>query len=110
MEIYDYMTFGGKDVIETYIDRLPGREQTKIRDTIEKIHIYGLEAFQEKMIITRPLQGKLWEIKISDTRILYMIRDSRSVYFLNICRKTKGYAEKREIRLALKRAREEGFI
>jgi hypothetical protein len=104
MEIYNYVTFGGKDVIETYIGRLPGREQTKIRDAIEKIHLYGFEAFQENMIITRSLQGKLWEIKISHTRMLHMIRDSRSVYFLNICRKTKGYAEKREIRPVLKRA------
>ena len=69
-----------------------------------------MEAFKANMVISRQLQEKLWELKISKTRIMYVIKTSDSIYFLNICRKTKAYAERKEIKLALKRAKQNELL
>ena len=61
------------------------------------------------MFITRQLQGKLWEIKFSDNRIMYVIADKDNIYFLHACRKQKGKAEKFELDTAIKRAKEKSF-
>ena len=62
-----------------------------------------------KMLDTRQLQGKLWEIKVSQTRIIYVVVDKERVAFLNICKKEKGKAEKTELNRAIKRAKSLGL-
>ena len=69
-----------------------------------EIILNGLLAFQT--LNTRQLRGKLYEIKYSDNRIMYVIKDDENVYFLHACQKQKGKAEKFEIDTALGRARE----
>lgn len=108
MEIYDYETYGGKNVIKEYIDHLTQKEQLEIYDIREEIRKSGLDAFEK--INTRQLRGKLWEIKVSQTRIMYVIIDVERVAFLHICKKQKGKAEKKEIETALKRAKSENLI
>lgn len=63
-----------------------------------------------KKIDTRQLRGKLWEIRVSQTRIMYVIIDTDGVAFLHICKKQKGKAEKQEIEKALERAKRENLI
>ena len=63
----------------------------------------GFIAFER--LNTRQLQGKLWEIKLSQNRIMYIIADRKSVYFLHACKKQKGKAEKFELEKAIKRAK-----
>ena len=41
---------------------------------------------------------------------MYIIRDKDAVYFLNICKKQKGKAEKQELETAKKRAKAAGLI
>lgn len=104
MEIHDYTTSGGKDLIIEYIENLPIAAQVEIyyiRDLIQK---KGMEAFTE-YLVTRPLYKKLWEIKVSQERIMYVIRDKDTVYFLHICKKQKGKAEKQELEKAKQRAK-----
>ena len=80
------------------------REIYKIR---HDIILNGLQAFQE--LNTRQLRGKLYEIKYSSNRIMYIIKDGENVYFLHACHKQKGKAEKFEIETAVKRAKESGL-
>ena len=108
MTIYDYTTVGGKNLIMSYIDKLSSEEQTFILEARKLIYSKGLKAFD--MLATRQLRGKLYEIKISQTRIMYILADTDSVYFLHICKKQKGKAEKQEIEKAIKRAKNEGLI
>lgn len=108
MNIYDYITSGGKNLIIEYINDLPNREKAEILDVRNEIEKNGLDAFQK--LNTRQLRDKLWEIKISQTRIMYVVINHNSVAFLNICKKQKGKAEKREIETALKRAKGEGLL
>lgn len=108
MIIFDYSTNGGKNIITSYIDTLPAKHQLElymVRDEIEK---NGLDAF--KKLNTRQLRGKLWEIKVSQYRMMYIIMNKDSVAFLNICKKQKGKAEKQELYKALKRANEENLL
>ena len=91
MNIYDYTTSGGKNLIMEYVEGLSESLKAEILDTRQLIYEKGVEAFP--LLITRQLYKKLWEIKISQERIMYVILDQESVYFLNICKKQKGKAE-----------------
>ena len=108
MDIYDYTTRGGKNVITNYIDKLSAKERLEIYDIRQEIRKHGMDAFEK--IDTRQLRGKLWEIRVSQTRIMYVIVDTNGVAFLHICKKQKGKAEKQEIEKALERAKRENII
>lgn len=68
----------------------------------------GLKAFDE--LNTRQLDGKLWEIKFSQNRIAYVIKDADNVYFLHCWVKQKGKAEKFELDTAISRAKENDLM
>lgn len=108
MQIYDYSTSGGKNLILEYIKDLPDALRAEILDTRQLIREKGIDAFL--LLTTRQLYKKLWEIKISQERIMYVIQDQESVYFLNICKKQKGKAEKQELEKVKKRAKEAGLL
>jgi phage-related protein len=108
MDIYDYQTTGNKNVILDYINALPKDEQLRIYDIRKEIRTSGLDAFEK--LNTRQLRGKLWEIKVSQTRIMYVIINKDGVAFLHICKKQKGKAEKQELETAIKRAEREGLM
>lgn len=108
MDIYDYSTSGGKNLIMEYVDSLPLPLKAEILAARQLIHDKGYEAFS--LLTTRQLFKKLWEIKISQERIMYVIQSQDSVYFLNICKKQKGKAERQEIEKAKRRAKEAGLL
>ena len=108
MNIYDYTTSGGKNLIAEYIDGLSASVKAEVLATRKLIFEKGIDAF--RLLNTRQLYKKLWEIKISQERIMYVIQDQDSVYFLNACKKQKGKAEKQELEKAKKRAREAGLL
>lgn len=108
MDIYDYTTSGGKNLIMEYIDALPAASKAEVLATRQQIREKGIEAFS--LLVTRQLYKKLWEIKISQERVMYVIQDQESVYFLNICKKQKGKAEKQELEKAKKRAKAAGLL
>jgi len=104
MNIHDYITLGGKNLIKEYISTLPMDERREIYKIRHDIILRGLDAFQE--LNTRQLRGKLYEIKYSDNRIMYIIKDGENIYFLHACFKQKGKAEKFELETAIARAKE----
>ena len=108
MYIFDYTTSGGKNLIMEYIEGLPDALKAEVLDVRQLIREKGIESF--KLLVTRQLYKKLWEIKISQERVMYVIKDQESVYFLNICKKQKGKAEKQELEKAKRRAKAAGLI
>ena len=107
MKIVDYRTAGGKNLITDYLDSLPSPEKAtgyKLRHQIEDEGEIAL-----KSIKTRQLRGKLWEIKFSDNRIMYIVKDSEYIYFLHACKKQKNKAEKMDLDKAVRRAKEFGL-
>jgi len=57
LEIYDYQTSGGKNVILSYISKLTNQEQLEIYDIRKEIRNNGVDAFEK--LNTRQLQGLL---------------------------------------------------
>ena len=108
MEIYDYCTSGGKNIILEYVNNLSKSEQLEIYDIRNEIRKKGLDAFEKLNV--RQLRGKLWEIKVSQTRIMYIIIDENCVSFLHICKKQKRKAERHELEKAINRAQKEGLF
>lgn len=108
MKIIDYQTSGGKNVIKEFTDKLPEIQRSEILDVRQEISKHGLDAFEK--LNTRPLRDKLWEIKISQNRVMYVIINKDAVAFLHICKKQKGKAEKFKIDKAVKRAKREGLM
>jgi phage-related protein len=56
--------------VSDYIDGLPKEQSAMIYAVLEDIKQYGLQA---PLVSMRQIKGKLWEIKISQTRIFYSI-------------------------------------
>jgi phage-related protein len=104
MEIIDYCTDGGKNLIKEYLSGLPKEECTYGYKIRHRIYNEGIVAFDG--LDTRQLYKKLWEIKFLDNRIMYVIVDKSAVHFLHACKKQKGKAEKFEIAKAVQRAKE----
>lgn len=99
MKIHDYTTTGGKNLIKEYLSSLPEEEMAVGYKLRHKIIQYGLEELKKLNI--RQLKGKLWEIKFSKNRIMYVVLDEDNIYFLHACRKQKGKAEKFELEKAI---------
>ncbi|MCL2773654.1 MAG: type II toxin-antitoxin system RelE/ParE family toxin [Oscillospiraceae bacterium] len=108
MNIIDYQTAGGKNLIKEYLSALPKAERDVGYNIRHKIVKNGLSALDE--LDTRQLRGDLWEIKFSQNRIMYVLATKKdSIYFLHACKKQKDKAEKFELNTAIKRAKEAGF-
>ena len=107
MRIYDYITRGGKNVIKEYLNSLPKDEKEEGYNIRHNLSLNGIEYLHKLNI--KPLRGKLWEIKFSKNRIMYVLADNENIYFFHACQKQKGKAEKFELDTAIKRAKEEGF-
>lgn len=104
MNIHDYCTNSGKNVIKEYLGKLP-KEVCFIGYAIRhKIMKDGMIALS--FLNTRQLHKKLWEIKFLDERIMYVLADEDNLYFLHICKKQKGKTEKFELNIAISRAKE----
>jgi len=108
MEIYDYQTEGGKNVIKEFLSSLPVNERSYGYGIRHKIILEGIKAFDG--LDTRQLLGKLWEIKFFSNRIMYVIVDKHAVYFLHACKKQKSGVEKFELDKAVQRAKECNLI
>ncbi len=107
MRIHDYYTAGGKNLIKEYLSALPEGERSVGYGIRHKIIQFGLEAIES--MDTRQLRGKLWEIKFSSNRIMYITANEDNIYFLHACKKQKGKAEQFELDTAIRRAKEAGF-
>ena len=83
MNVYNYKTSGGKDLILDYIDSLSTPEKVDGYTVLEKIE---QNKFDELRI--KPWQGKISEVYFyKHNRIFYVISDGENIYLLHACRK-----------------------
>ena len=108
MNIFEWQTVGGKNEIEEYFSNTTQYEQAEYYKVKKEIETKGYQAFS--LLNTRKLYEKLWEIKISQNRIMYVIVDVENVYFIHACKKEKGKTEKFELDKAIKRAKSENLM
>lgn len=102
MNVWDYVTAGGKNLINEYLDKLQVYEKAEGYRIKKALNDDGLDALE--VLNTRQLRNKLWEIKFGNNRLMYVIADKGNLYILHACKKQKGKAEKFEIDKAVKRA------
>ena len=74
-------------MIINYLEELPENEMAVGYDIRRKITEDGVIAL--KILNTRQLKGKLWEIKFSQNRIMYIVQDGEIIYFLHACKNTE---------------------
>jgi phage-related protein len=101
------MTTGGKNLIKEFLSSLPEPERTEGYRIRHRIVENGLDALDN--LNTRQLRGKLWEIKFSENRVMYVVANKNNIFFLHACKKQKDKAEKFEIEKALARMNEAGL-
>ena len=70
---------------------------------LEDIKQYGLQA---PLVSMRQIKGKLWEIKISQTRIFYAVIEGNTMVLLHAYKKQGQKAPQHEIETALRRMKE----
>jgi len=107
LQIHDYHTAAGKNLIKEYLSTLPKKEMYIGYNIRHKIGSKGFTVLQE--LDTRQIRGKMWEIKFSQNRIMYIVADIDNIFFLHACKKQKGKAEQHEIDTAIQRANENGL-
>lgn len=108
MNILDYCSKSGKNIILSYVNQLLPAERLEIYAIREEIRKNGLNALEK--INTRHIRGKLWEIKSKSNRIFYVVVNNDNIAFVHICKKEKNKAETKDVDLALKRMRKERLI
>ncbi|MFQ5949269.1 MAG: type II toxin-antitoxin system RelE/ParE family toxin [Nitrospiria bacterium] len=96
------MTAGGRSPVESYIDRLPKSTKAEILAAFRMIEKYGLTA----PVSMRQNRGKLWELRLTQTRLFYFCLDSDLMILLHAYKKQGQKAPQREIETALRRMSE----
>ena len=106
MNVYNYETSGGKDVILEYIHGLSKDEMTDGLSVIE-----CLEDDRIDELTIKPWQGKIWEIYFyKHNRIFYVTIENTDVYLLHACKKQKNKTEKNDAEIVIKRAKKLGNL
>jgi len=68
---------------EEFILDLPIKDRAKIKTELDLLRIMGLDYPH-----LRPIEGKLWEIKIRDIRLFYFMRESSLAIICGYVKKT----------------------
>ena len=89
--------------VSNYIDKLPKEQSAIIYAVLEDIKQYGLQA---PLVSMRQIKGKLWEIKISQTRIFYVVIEGNKMVLLHVYKKQSQKAPQHEIETALSRMKD----
>jgi phage-related protein len=101
MVVTFYQTARGDLPVEEYLDELPAKQAAKVLDVLAAIEEHGLE-----VAVTRQIRGKLWEIKVSATRIFYALVTGPEVVLLHAYKKQGQKAPAKEIETAERRMEE----
>lgn len=101
MEVY-YYTSGKRQPVREYVDALPQEERAVVASALLDIEEHDLEG----TTVTRHIDGKLWELKISRHRIFYVLIVGPVMVLLHAYKKQGQKAPSRELDVARKRMKE----
>src|SRR5687768_17419132 len=107
MKIYLFETSTGNSPIKKFIDKLPKADQARFVEIFEEIEKHGLSAVR---VIFKPLEGKLWEIKLkapnAGYRVLYVLMERDMMIWLHAFSKKTQKTPLTELEIARKRLKE----
>ncbi len=101
MEVY-YYTSGKRQPVREYIDALPTDERAVILATLLDIEARDFAG----TAVTRHIEGRLWELKITRYRIFYVLIVGPAMVLLHAYKKQGQKAPPRELEVARKRMEE----
>lgn len=103
MEILYYQTSLGVIPVRKYIFDLSKNEQSLIQATLGILEDRGIE---NTVVHLRPIEGKLWEIKVAQHRIFYVLINGPIMVLLHAYKKESQKAPPVEIKVAKRRMKE----
>ena len=86
-----------------YILDLAKAERARLFEALDQIELYGFKAAR---IQFRQIEGKLWEIKASAHRVLYVVIDREEMVLLHAYKKQGQKLPIRERDIAIQRMKE----
>jgi phage-related protein len=101
MKIRFYETAAGQRPVQKYLAGLEVSERAEVAEALDAVQRYGLQEVE-----ARPIQGKLWEIKVSQHRIFYVLLLGPEMVLLHAYKKQSQKAPPKEIETAKKRMRD----
>ena len=96
-----YETARGDRPVEEFIDDLSAKEAAKVLDALAANEAHGME-----VVVTRQIKAKLWELKVSATRVFYVLVTGPEVVLLHAYKKQGQKARLKEIETAQRRMEE----
>ena len=100
MDVRYYESPSGGRPVEDYLEGLPEAERVRIAATLADIVANDLD---RSTVVTRQIEGKLWELKISRHRVFYVLILGPVMVLLHAYKKQGQKAPRREIEVAMAR-------
>jgi phage-related protein len=100
MRIVHFKQPSGKEPVREYILSLTKSEAAKVTTALEDIEKNGLDG---TVVILKPIEGKLWEIKLPVQRIFYVIISGPTMVLLHAFKKEGQKTPQKEKKLAKQR-------
>jgi phage-related protein len=100
MDVRYYESPSGRRPVEDYLDGLPEDERARIAAVLADIVASDLDG---ATVVTRQIEGKLWELKISRHRVFYVLILGPVMVLLHAYKKQGQKAPRREIDVAMAR-------
>ena len=103
MKVVFYTTTSGRSPVLDYIRDLSKPERARVLETLDQIERYGFDAVRVQF---RQIEGKLWEIRVSAHRVLYVLIQREEMVLLHAYKKQGQKLPPREREVAMKRMKE----
>jgi phage-related protein len=100
MDVRYYQSPGGGKPVEDYLDALPEDERARVAAVLADIATNDLDG---STAVTRQIEGKLWELKISRHRVFYVVIIGPVMVLLHAYKKQSQKAPRHEIEVAMAR-------
>ena len=103
MEIRFYTTPAGNSPVEKYLEGLEPKERVLLLEAFEDLRQQGIGGSR---VVTRQIESKLWEIKVSRHRVFYVTVAGPTLVLLHAYKKQSAKAPRAEINVARTRLKE----
>ena len=94
--------------VQNEVETLPFDMRARFRRIVELIQVYGLERMREPYV--KHLEGRVWDMRMKGkngiARTAYVTATGRRIVVVHVFEKKTQKTPRRDIRLALQRAKE----